>query len=131
MALRSVFLGLLVSLALHLSVARVILDYQVDSNDLNLIYLECFNDGETEPNRNGVFVFFDPGTGDPIRENSIIHSNDNRLSFEVTPENEAEIRCYIQNRDVTSDTVSIAGECTSLIFHKRCSVAEYHVVASM
>ena len=106
------FLGLLVSLALHLCVAQVIviLDYQVDSNDLNLIYLECFNDGETEPNPNGVFIFFDPVTGNPIREESIIPSNEDRLSFEVTPENEAQIRCYIQNRDVTSDPVSIAGE---------------------
>ena len=90
---------------------QVILEYQLGIDDLNVIFLECFDDGETEPNPDSVFVFFDPITGNPL-QTRLIPRNENRLRFKLTPENEATIRCYTQNRDVTSVPVSIASECT-------------------
>ena len=87
----------------------VTLDFEVDVTDENLIFLECFGDGDTEPNQGAVFVFTNPLTG--TSQTRTLPSDENRLRYEVTPENEAEIRCALQ--DVPpSQAISIAGECS-------------------
>ena len=103
------YLGLqFISSSVH---GSVLLDYQVDHVDLNVIFLECFGDNEAEPDPNAVFKFSNPITR-VLLEARQIPQPDNRLRFEVTPDNEAEIQCFI--RDVPSQTVSIAGSLLSV-----------------
>ncbi len=109
MADTSLFSLLLLGLQLMSSVVSgaVFLDYQVDSSDVNLIFLECYSDGAAAPNRDAIFEFFNPIT--QVLQARLSPLPSDRLRYNVTPATEAEIRCFID--EVSSQRLSIAGEC--------------------
>ncbi len=99
---------LLLGLQLTMSSGAVFLDYQVDSSNVNLIFLECYSVGGTTPNRDAIFEFFNPITR--VLQARLSPLPSDRLMYNITPATEAVIHCFVD--EVSSQNVSIAGECT-------------------
>ena len=89
----------------------VYLDYFSDSNDVNVIFLECYRGEEIEPHPHAVFDFFHPITG--RFEGSFRPQANGLYRFAVTPITEAVIRCSVAVAgEITySQYLSIAGKC--------------------
>ncbi len=96
--------------SLPTTAAAVFLDYQVDSSNTNLIFLECYSDGGTTPNRDAIFEFFNPITR--VLQARLSPLPSDRLMYNITPATEAVIHCFVD--EVSSQNVSIAGECFML-----------------
>ncbi len=96
-------------MSLAICFGDVLLDYQVDNSDVNLIFLECYGNGQIKPNPDAVFEFLNHITGTLLASSSP-RQHENTLRFEVTPTTEAEIHCFIGG--ASSQAVYIAGECS-------------------
>ncbi len=83
-----------------------LLNYQVDGSDMNLIFLECYGNNETTPNRDAIFEFFNPITG--VLQARLSPLPSDRLRYTVTPATEAVILCHID--EISSQFLAIAGE---------------------
>ena len=90
--------------------ANVFLDFELDPPDSNVVFLVCYNEGERDPHPEARFEFTDPITG---RVQGIFSTQeDNRYRFDVTPDTEATIRCFIDLAGGRSFSLplNIAGE---------------------
>ena len=84
----------------------VLLDFEVDSADENLIVLKCYGDHDMTPNPNSNFTFFDPITESIVARLS--PQPDGNLRFDVTPTTEAVVTCSVGGE--SSQAEPIAGE---------------------
>ena len=73
--------------------APVVLNFELDSSDSNVVFLECYIEGELEPHPDARFQFIDPITG--RAQGTFSTQEGNRYRFDVTPDTEATIRCFI------------------------------------
>lgn len=120
-------LFLAVQLAFILGACCITLDFQIDSSDENLIFLECISD-DGLPSSDAIFEFINPLTN-TLQLRTVTSSGSSHVSFKVTPATEADIRCIIDN--TASETLSIAGECGAMLVGLRMYIimTSFHLLA--
>lgn len=85
-------------------------DFQLTTEDPNHLTLECFSAVTGDVDYGSTIEFFSTPSEDAQPLGNIVIESNSANIFDVTPSNEAFLRCTSSDGSVTSDFVAIAGK---------------------